>query len=109
MARDITSYVENTAKFVDNVDEDAVRKIVNHLGIALNSKDASLVSATDQAELDRVRESWLKKKLDRKESDDDLNAAIDTVVEKMGRSNPNKCRVCFYYLLAANYGVLGDL
>ena len=109
MARDITSYVDNTAKFVDNVDEDAVRKIVNHVGIALNSKDASLVSGSDKTELDRVRDSWLKKKLDRKESDDDLNSAIDAVVEKMGRSNPSKCRVAFYYLLAENYGVLGDL
>jgi len=109
MARDITPYVENLKRFVDNIDEGAVQKIVNHLGIALNSKDASLVSGSDQTELDRVRDSWLKKKLGRKESDDELNAAIDTVVEKMGRSNPNKCRVAFYYILAENYGVLGDL
>jgi hypothetical protein len=29
-----------------------------------------------------VRQSWLKKKLKRTESDDQLNAAIDAVVEK---------------------------
>ncbi len=109
MARDITPYVETLSKFTQNIDEDAVRKIVNHLGIALQSKDASLVSGSDQTELDRVRDSWLKKKLGRKESDDELNAAIDEVIEKMGRSNPNKCRVCFYYLLAEKYGQLGEL
>jgi len=109
MARDITPYVENMKQFVDNINEGAVQKIVNHLGITLENKDASLVSGTDQTELDRVRESWLQRKLGRKESDDELNAAIDTVVEKMGRSNPNKCRVAFYYILAENYGVLGDL
>ncbi|MFK8068926.1 MAG: DUF2853 family protein [Gammaproteobacteria bacterium] len=105
----MSDYGDKLAKYTKNVDEDVVTKIVKHLGIALRNKDSSLVSGTDQKELDRVRESWLKKKLGRKESDDDLNAAIDDVVEKMGRSNPSKCRVCFYYLLAENYGVLGDL
>lgn len=105
----MSDYAESLKKFTDNVNEGAVDKIVKHLGIALRNKDSSLVSGSDQAELDRVRESWLKKKLKRSESDDQLNAAIDAVVEKMGRSNSNKCRVCFYYLLAENYGVLGDL
>ena len=105
----MSDYAESLKKYTSNVDEGAVDKIVKHLGIALRSKDASLVSGSDQKELDRVRESWLKKKLQRTESDDELNQAIDAVVEKMGRSNPNKCRVCFYYLLAENYGVLGDL
>ncbi len=109
MARDITPYVENMKQFVDDIDEGAVQKIVNHLGITLENNDAALVSGSDQKELDRVRESWLQRKLGRKESDDDLNAAIDAVVEKMGRSNPKKCRVAFYYILAANYGVLADL
>ncbi len=109
MARDITPYVENMKQFVDNINEDAVQKIVNHLGITLENNDAALVSGTDQTELDRVRESWLQRKLGRKESDAELNAAIDAVVEKMGRSNPQKCRVAFYYILAENYGVLGDL
>ena len=105
----MSDYGDNIAKYTEKVDEDKVSAIVKHLGIALQSKDASLVSASDQTELDRVRESWLKKKLGRTESDDDLNAAIDVVVETMGRSNPSKCRVCFYYLLAENFGVLGDL
>ncbi len=105
----MSDYGDNIAKYTDSVDEDVVAKIVKHLGIALRSKDASLVSSSDQTELDRVRESWLKKKLQRTESDAELNAAIDVVTEKLGRSNPNKCRVAFYYLLAENFGVLGEL
>lgn len=105
----MSDYGDNIAKYTDSVDEEVVAKIVKHLGIALQSKDASLVSSSDQTELDRVRESWLKKKLQRTESDDELNAAIDVVTEKLGRSNPNKCRVAFYYLLAENFGVLGEL
>lgn len=105
----MSDYGDNLAKYTNNVDEEVVTKIVKHLGIALQSKDASLVSSSDQSELDRVRESWLKKKLKRTESDDELNSAIDVVTEKLGRSNPNKCRVAFYYLLAENFGVLGEL
>ena len=109
MARDLTPYIENLGKFTDNVNEGAVGGIVKHLGITLENKDASLVSGSDQSELERVRESWLKRKLGRSEDDAALDAAIQDVCEKMGRSDPNKCRVAFYYLLAENYGVLGDL
>jgi len=109
MARDITSHIENLTRFTDNVDEGAVGAIVKHLGITLDNKDASLVSCSQASELERVRESWLKRKLGRSEDDATLDAAIQDVCEKMGRSDPNKCRVGFYYLLAENYGVLGDL
>lgn len=102
-------YADNLKRFTSNVDEAVVNKIVKHLGIALQSKDASLVSGSDKTELDRVRNSWLKKKLKRTESDEQLDAAIQEIVDKMGRSDPNKCRVAFYYLLAEKYGVLGDL
>jgi hypothetical protein len=40
-----------------------VDKIVKHLGIALRSRDSSLVSCSDPSELDRVREKWCEKKL----------------------------------------------
>jgi len=40
-----------------------VEGIVKHLGIALHSRDASLVAATDPEELKRLREGFLKKKL----------------------------------------------
>lgn len=105
----MSDYAEKLKGYTSKVDEAAVDKIVKHLGIALRSRDASLVSGSDKKELDRVRESWLKKKLKRTEPDAELDKAIDDVVEKMGRKNPSKCRVCFYYLLAENFGVLGDL
>lgn len=105
----MSDYVATVKKYTSNVDEAVVDKIVKHLGIALRNKDSSLVSGSDKKELDRVRESWLKKKLQRTESDEVLDKAIDNVVEKMGRSNSNKCRVCFYYLLAEDFGVLDSL
>lgn len=72
---DNSKYIEDIRKYSSNVDEEAVNKIVRHLGIALRNRDSALVSATDPKELERVRESWLKKKLGLS-GDDKLDAAI---------------------------------
>ncbi len=102
----MTDYVDDVKKYAKKVDEDAVAGIVKHCGIALRSKDASMVSCSQKPELDRVRDSFLKKKLERSEDDSKLDKAVDDVCETMGRSNKNKSRVTFYYLLAENYGQL---
>ncbi len=102
----MTDYVDDVKKYAKKVDEDAIAGIVKHCGIALRSKDASMVSCSQKSELDRVRDSFLKKKLECSDADDKLDAAIDAVCETMGRSNKNKSRVTFYYLLAENYGKL---
>ena len=88
-------------------DEAAVTGIIKHLGIALQSKDASLVSVTDQSELDRVRESFLRKKLGLTGSDEELDAEIQKVADAMKGVN-QKSRITFYYLLAKNLDRLGD-
>lgn len=102
----MTDYVKDVKKYAKKVNEDAVAGIIRHCGIALRSKDASMVSCSQKPELERVRDSFLKKKLARSESDDKLDAAIDGVCEALGRSNKNKSRVTFYYLLAEKYGQL---
>ncbi|MDX2259728.1 MAG: DUF2853 family protein [Hyphomicrobiaceae bacterium] len=94
--------------YVENIDEAAVAAIVRHLGIALRSADASLVSCSDLTEIERVRESWLKKKLALTDDDATLDAAIAEVCVKM-RDERRKHRVPFYYLLAAHFGKLGEL
>jgi Protein of unknown function (DUF2853) len=104
---DITGYVENIKQYTGEVHEGAVQGIVRHCGIALQSKDASLVSASDPAELERVRESFLVKKLGREESEADLDAAVAAVVGKMSAER-NKSRVTVYYLLAEHFKQLGD-
>lgn len=100
-------YIDNIKLYSGSVHEGAVAGIVKHLGIALQYNDSSLVSATDPAELERVREKFLKGKLGREESDAELDAAIASVVGKMSAER-NKSRVTVYYLLAEHYGQLGD-
>ncbi|MEC4813066.1 MAG: DUF2853 family protein [Scytonema sp. PMC 1069.18] len=101
----MTNYTDDIKKYTENCDENVVGGIVKHLGIALRSKDASLVSCSDPTELARVRESFLKKKLGLTSSDAELDEAILGVCNQM-KDTRSKSRVTFYYLLAEKYSKL---
>lgn len=103
----MSEYLEGVQRYDAGADADVVAKIVKHLGIALRSKDASLVSCSDQSELDRVRESWCMKKLGLTD-EGACNDCIASVCETM-KGDRNKARVTFYYLVAKHMGKLGDL
>ncbi len=92
-------------KYVPNADDSAIKGIVRHCGIALQSRDGSFVSCTDKSECDRVRNSFLKKKLELGDSDAELDKAIAVICERM-KTDRDKSRVTFYYLLAEKYGKL---
>ncbi len=100
--KELSEYIADVKRYDANGDMEVVGSIVKHLGIALQSRDASLVSCTDPSELERVRESWCKKKLGVEFSDDQIDAAIKDVCETM-KADHNKQRVTFYYLLAKHY------
>ena len=102
MSQDWTAEVR---KYVPNANQGAIGGIVKHLGIALQSRDASLVACDDEKERHRVRDSFLKKKLGLTAPDAELDKAIMDICGKM-RSERDKPRVTFYYLLAEKYGKL---
>lgn len=97
----MSEHLEAVKKYVPDCDETVVNNIIKHLGIALRSRDASLVSCSSKDELARVRDSWCKKKLAMTESDADLDAKIKEVCQTM-KADQRKNRVAFYYLLAKN-------
>jgi outer membrane protein OmpA-like peptidoglycan-associated protein len=103
MAEDWASDVK---KYAPDADDGVIAAIVRYCGIALRSRDASLVSFTDPEETDRVRENFCKKKLALTEPDSVLDAAIASVGEKMS-GDPTRNRVTVYYLLAAHFDKLG--
>ena len=103
-----TKYLDDIKRYQPDVNEKAVGGIVKHLGIALKSADASLVSCSSKDELTRVRESWLKKKLALTGDDATLDKAIADVCTIM-KGDAKKNRVTFYYLLAEEYGRLSVL
>lgn len=89
-------------KYAPDADSGVIAAIVRYLGIALQNRDSSLVSFSDKAETDRVRENYLKKKLGLTDSDAALDSAIAEVGERMG-GDPTKNRVTAYYLLAEKF------
>ena len=102
-----TDWSEDVKKHVPDADDRAIAGIIRHCGIALQSRDASLVSFTDKSELERVREKFLKKKLGLSMSDDELDGASATIGDKL-KDVRNKNRVTVYYMLADHFGKLSD-
>lgn len=99
-------YAADVQKYTENVDAAALAGIVKHLGIALRSKDSSLVAASDPEEMKRLRDGFLKKKLGLKETPDkELDALLKDVAKRMARVR-EKSRVTFCYLLAEKCGKL---
>lgn len=101
-------YTIDIKKYTSSVEQKAVDGIVRFLGIALKSRDASYVSCSSKDELERVRESFLKRKLKMSEADAALDQRIAAVCDQM-KADTSKHRVTFYYLLAEKAGKLGDL
>lgn len=102
----MSDHAADVAKFTNNVNADAVKAIVNYCGISLRSRDASMVSASDPKELATVRDGFAAKKLGL--TPEAANAGIKSVIDKM-KSEHNKSRVTFYYLLAEATGTLAKL
>ena len=96
-------WLADVRKYHSGADEGVVRKIVNYLGIALRNRDSSLVSFSDPAEVGRVRERFLRKKLGLTDTDATLNAGLDAVKQMMS-GDRTRNRVTVYYLLADYFG-----
>ena len=103
----MADYLADVKKYDAAVSADVVEKIVKHLGIALRNRDSSLVSCTDPKELERVKESWVAKKLGVSDG-----AKADAAIEKTCKAmhaDHSKGRVTFYYLVAKDLGKLSSL
>ena len=98
-------WAHDVRKYISDADDDAIKGIVKHCGIALQSRDASFVACNDKSERDRVRDSFLKKKLALTLPDAELDQAIMDICQKM-KADRDKSRVAFYYMLAEKYGKL---
>ncbi|MGK9054164.1 DUF2853 family protein [Neorhizobium sp. CSC1952] len=102
----MSEYFDDVKKYDSAADEAVVGKIVKHLGIALRNRDSSLVSASDEKELERVKANWCGKKLgvNGEAADKAVNAAAKAMA-----ADRTKSRVTFYYLVAKELGKLDTL
>jgi hypothetical protein len=77
-------------------------KVTIGCGPSIYDNDASTVAASDKAELERIENNFLIKKLGLKAGPalmEGINAAVDTY----GKSERNKFRAVFYYLLVKHF------
>ncbi len=86
-----------------DVDQDLLRKVAKGLGFALYNADSSLVACSDEAELERVKNNFLVKKLGLADGPE-LMEAVHEVCETTKPLGSNKYRAVFYYLLTKKFG-----
>ncbi len=107
-----SEFIGDVQRYDPGASEETVGKIVRHLGIALQRNnaggltDSGLVAATDQTELDRVRDKWAVGKLGLDEGSAAL--IVSKVADEM-KGDSRKNRVTFYYLAAKHAGKLDAL
>ncbi len=98
-------HVADIKKYTAKVDEAAVAGMAKTYALVMSKSDTKWVAASDPNEIQTVVDNFLKKKLGRKEKNDDLVAACNAVAGKMKEAR-NKSRLVFYYLLAEHFGQL---
>jgi Protein of unknown function (DUF2853) len=83
------------------VDADQLTKVAKGLGPSIYLRDASMVSCSDQTELDRVKTNFLTKKLGMTD-----NAAMDAAIKAVCADYDSKqrLRAVFYYMLLQKLG-----
>ena len=99
----VVFYAENMKELGISVDNDLLNVCAKACGPSLYNADAETVSSSDKDELERVKKNYLIGKLGLKASDD-LDGLVEHAIEKLGKSNRNKYRAIFYYLLSQKSG-----
>ncbi len=86
-----------------NPDMDLLTKVTIGCGPAIYNADASTVAATQEQELETVKNNFLIKKLGLPDGPE-LMEAINAVLDTYGRSERNKYRAVVYYMLVKHFG-----
>ncbi|MFT4565831.1 MAG: hypothetical protein ACI9FN_000784 [Saprospiraceae bacterium] len=81
-----------------DIDSALLSAIARSLGASIYNKDSSKVACSKKDERDRIKNQFLIKKLGLK-NNPELDQVILDVCSTMGKTNRNKYRVVFYYLL----------
>ncbi|NNE27734.1 MAG: DUF2853 family protein [Saprospiraceae bacterium] len=98
----LDTYDKEFKKMGIKYDAKLLAAVAKGLGPSLYKNDASKVAASDKSELERIKKNFLVKKLGLKDTPK-LDEGIADVIEQIGRSNRNKYRAMFYYLLTKRF------
>ena len=86
-----------------NPDMALLTKVTIGCGPSIYDNDAQTVAASDPEELERIKKNFLMKKLGLKDGQA-LMEGINAAVETYGKSERNKYRAPFYYMLTKHFG-----
>lgn len=98
----VSLYLEAAEELDLGLNPELLAAVAKSLGPSIYNDDASLVSSSDEEELDRVRENFLIGKLGLEEGPE-LDDAIDDVIDQLGSGNRQKYRAVFYTLLTQHF------
>ena len=84
-------------------DMDLLTKVTIGCGPSIYDADASTVAASQEGEIETVKENFLVKKLGLSDGPE-LMDAINSVIDAYGRSERNKYRAVVYYMLTKHFG-----
>ncbi len=99
----IAKYAADLEKIGVTPDMDLLTKVTIGCGPSIYNQDSETVAASDDAELTRVKDNFLVKKLGLTDGPQ-LTEAIGKVIDQYGRSNRSKFRPVMYYLLTVHFG-----
>lgn len=102
---------ELIAKYADDLknkcgmtpDMDLLTKVTIGCGPSIYNDDASTVAASQESELETIKNNYLVKKLGLADGPA-LMEGINAVVDTYGKSNRNKYRAVIYYMLCKHFG-----
>ncbi|MFA5539369.1 MAG: DUF2853 family protein [Gemmobacter sp.] len=86
-----------------NPDMDLLTKVTIGCGPSIYNADSAVVATSDPGEVETVKNNFLIRKLGLADGPQ-LMEAIDAATETYGRSERNKYRAVFYYLLVKHFG-----
>ncbi|CUH49970.1 DUF2853 family protein [Ruegeria atlantica] len=99
----IAKYAEDLkSKCGMDADMDLLTKVTIGCGPAIYDADASTVAATQEGELETVKNNFLIKKLGLSDGPE-LMEAINKALETYGMSERNKYRAVVYYMLTKHF------
>ncbi len=94
----IDKYKKELSKLKVKVDDVLLKAVVKSLGPAVYRDDASKISAADAAELERVKQNFMIKRLGLPNGPR-LETLLNQAIDKMGRGNKHKSRAVLYYII----------
>ncbi len=100
----IELYTNEAEKLGLGLNAELLAAVTKGLGPSIYKEDAEKVSSSDKKELETVKKNFLIKKLGLEDSEN-LDKAIETAIEKIGKSNRNKYRALFYTILVEELGM----